>query len=90
MDQPKKIVGTKDLMTTKEWLELVESIVSLFEMTYKEKMRYATYMLKSNVRFSGIVKVRNVTWVNFKKLFDAKYNIIDMNYLRAQESINLT
>lgn len=61
MDQPKKIVGTKDLMTTKEWLELVESIVSLFEMTYKEKMRYATYMLKSNVRFSIIVKVKNVT-----------------------------
>lgn len=33
-----------------EWLELVENVVSLFEISNTEKVRYAIYLLKAYAR----------------------------------------
>lgn len=45
--QPQKFAYTKDPTIVKEWLESVESVMSLFNMTNK-KVRNVTYMFKSD------------------------------------------
>lgn len=61
----------------------------------REKEKYATHMLELDVRLwwnltLKTMKSIDITWVDFKKLFKAKYKTIDMTYIKAQEFINIT
>lgn len=67
----------------------------MLKMTNMVKVIYATYMLKSHARvwwnlLLETVRITNVTWADFRKLFEAEYKTTTMNYLRAQKFINLT
>lgn len=95
MYQPQKFIGIKDPTLVKGWLESVKNTMTFFKMTDREKVRYATYMLKFDIMVQWnltleIVREIEVTWVDFKKLFEAIYKTTNMTYLRAQEFINLT
>ena len=50
MHQPQKFDGARDPIAAEEWLESVESVMALFDMTDQERVRYATYLFKSGVR----------------------------------------
>lgn len=44
--------GISDLVVAEEWLKVVKSVMSLFLITYVEKVIYVSYILKGDVRYS--------------------------------------
>lgn len=53
MHQPQKFDDAKDSIITKEWLELVESTMSLFNMMDQDKVRMSFTSLSLVQRHDG-------------------------------------
>lgn len=48
--QPLEFKGTIDPVVALKWLKVVEKAITMFTMTDKENMRYATYLLKGDTK----------------------------------------
>lgn len=95
MYQPKKFNSANDSVVTEEWLESIENVMALFEMTNQERIRYVTYFFKSNIKawwnlFLETTKISEMSWSKFKKRFKVEYKGTNMTCIKAQKFIVLT
>ena len=75
-------------------MESVESVITLFDITDQERVRYATYLFKSGARIwwnlvRETVNVSEMTWTEFRCRFEAEYRGVDVTCIRAHEFISL-
>ena len=78
-----------------EWVESVESVMGLFTLLEREKVRFTVFHLRGDAKvWWSLVKasanVEQMTWAEFRRLFDAEYRGTEMMYEKAQEFIDLT
>lgn len=95
MHQPYKFASAKDPTIVKEWLEVVESVLALYDMSNQETIIYASYLFKATTQVwqnltSEKVKDSTMTWVEFGQLFKTEYKGANVTCIRAQEFITLS
>ena len=67
--KPAEFAGSIDRLEAEEWLSSIETILDFMELSDREQVMCATYMLKKDARhWWGSVKLRknvnNMTWVS--------------------------
>ncbi|XP_031273899.1 uncharacterized protein LOC116132386 [Pistacia vera] len=92
--QPPEFSGSNDPAVTEEWLETVERAMALFPMSDQEKVRYASYLLRGDARvwwklMEHTYVTSNLSWNEFKRLFEAEYRSADMLSVKTQEFTEL-
>lgn len=79
-------IGTKNPSIAKGLLKAVKSVMFLFEVTDREKVKYISYFLKEDTRVSWDLTLKTInityeTWANFRKFFMVEYKTTYVNYL---------
>ena len=87
--KPAEFAGSTDPLEAEEWLSSIETILDFMELSDRERVMCATYMLKKDARhWWGSVKLRrnvdNMTWGEFVEEFNQKY--YNPTALRAQQN----
>ena len=77
-----------------EWVESVESVMGLFTLSEREKVRFAVFHLRGDAKVwwslaKASISEQQMTWAEFRRLFDAEYRDTEMMYAKAQEFIDL-
>ena len=86
--QPVKFSRSKDPAVAEEWIEFVESVMGLFKLSEREKVRFAVFYLRGDAKVwwsiaKATVSEQQMTWAEFRWLFDAEYRGTEMMYAKA-------
>lgn len=92
--QPPEFRGTIDPLVALKWLEVMEEAMTMFTMSDQEKVKYATYLLKGDVkawwRLMGTTRsMKGMSWIDFKQMFNEEYKLIDVMRSRTHKFFNL-
>ena len=92
--QPAKFSRSRDPTVAEEWVESVKSVMGLFTLSKREKVRYAVFHLRGDAKvWWGLAKTsineEQMTWAKFRQLFDVEYRSTEVLYAKAQEFIDL-
>lgn len=83
-----------DSIVAKEWMQIVESVMSLFMIIDIENIRYVTYLfqvdvwawLKMTLELKDIFRL---TWTKFWELFDVKYKVVGITFVKFYKFLYL-
>ncbi|KAL5537508.1 hypothetical protein UlMin_045605 [Ulmus minor] len=92
--KPAEFVGSSDPLEAEEWLSLIETILEFMELSDREKVMCASYMLRKDARYwwDSVKLRRNVhamTWVEFVGEFNQKYYNQAAMRAKQKEFLNL-
>ena len=76
--KPKAFKGTTDPYEAEDWLHSTQAILEAMELSDKEKIQCATFMLKKEARYwwrtvKKRIDVSTTTWEEFITKFNLKY-----------------
>ncbi|KAL5561904.1 hypothetical protein UlMin_031651 [Ulmus minor] len=92
--KPAEFVGSLDPLEVEEWLRSIETILEFMELSDREKVMCASYMLRKDARYwwDSVKLRRNVhamTWVEFVGEFNQKYYNQATMRAKQKEFLNL-
>ncbi|KAL5561756.1 hypothetical protein UlMin_031503 [Ulmus minor] len=92
--KPAEFVGSSDPLEAEEWLSSIETILEFMELSDREKVMCASYMLRKDARYWwDLVKLRRnvhaMTWVEFVGEFNQKYYNQAAMRAKQKEFLNL-
>ena len=92
--KPKAFKGTTDPYEAEEWLHSTQAILEAMELSDKEKIQCATFMLKKEARYwwrkvQKRIDVSTTTWEEFVTEFNPKYFKSETAIARQTEFHNL-
>ena len=92
--KPKVFKGTTDPYEAEEWLHSTQAILEAMELSDKEKIQCATFMLKKEARYwwrtvKKRIDVSTTTWEEFVIEFNLKYFNSEMVITQQTEFHNL-
>ncbi|KAL5570735.1 hypothetical protein UlMin_020332 [Ulmus minor] len=92
--KPAEFVGSSDPLEAEEWLSSIETILEFMELNDREKVMYASYMLRKDARYwwESVKLRRNVltmTWGEFVGEFNQKYYNQAAMRAKQKEFLNL-
>ena len=91
--KPEVFKGTTDPYEAEEWLHSIQAILEAMELSDKEKIQRATYMLKKEARYwwrtvKKRIDVSTMTWEEFVTEFNLKYFSSEMVVAQPTEFHN--
>ena len=92
--KPKAFKGTTDPYEAEDWLHSTQAILEAMELSDKEKIQCATFMLKKEARYwwrtvKKRIDVSTTTWEEFVTEFNLKYFNSEMVIAQQTEFHNL-
>ncbi|KAL5577023.1 hypothetical protein UlMin_018722 [Ulmus minor] len=92
--KPTEFVGSSDPLEAEEWLSSIETILEFMELSDREKVMCASYMLRKDARYwwESVKLRRNVptmTWGEFVGEFNQKYYNQAAMRAKQKEFLNL-
>ena len=92
--KPASFEGSTDPLEVEEWLSSIETILDFMELGDRERVLYASYMLKRDARhWWGAVKLRRdvgiMTWNDFVGELNQKYYNPTALRVQQNEFLNL-
>ena len=87
--EPKEFKGSTDPYKAEDWLHSTQEILEIMELSDKEKILYATFMLKREARYwwemvRRRIDVSLMTWAKFVTEFNRKY--FNPEFMRTQQT----
>lgn len=75
-------------MLIDDWLEAVEEAIELFKMSNKEKIQYASYLMRDYTKvqwkaFRDAQQSNTIAQATFREAFEREFLGVDMQYVKT-------
>ncbi|XP_047313623.1 uncharacterized protein LOC124917180 [Impatiens glandulifera] len=92
--KPAEFKGSSDPIVSEEWVQAMETIFELMQISEVERVRCTTFMLRDDARIwwqgaKAALDLNNISWEEFKEVFYGKYFTLSTRNKLAQEFLEI-